>query len=72
MDNTTLLNIPVKYQTRVMYVDLDDDGWWIVLNDRWCWDYPGLHTIHEDTKSAALQCLRETKVCDCKECKGDV
>ncbi len=70
MDNTTSLKIPAKYQERVAYIDHDEDGWWIGLNDGWCWDYKGLHTIHEDSMAAVLGCLRETSVCDCcKECK---
>jgi len=67
MDNTTSLWIPKKYVDRVAYVDHDDDGWWIGLHDGWCCDI-ALHTIHEDTKSDVLQCLRNTILCTCSDC----
>jgi hypothetical protein len=63
------MKIPKKYSARVSYVDHDEDGWWIGLQDGWCWSDQGLHTIHEDTQAAALSCLAEIVPCKCEQCK---
>lgn len=66
------MRIPKKYEERVELFEHDEDGWWIYLNYGWCWDCKGLHIIHEDTQKEALRCLRQTKLCDCEECKQNV
>jgi len=60
MTNTTSIKIPKKYQDRVECVEHDQDGYWLYLYDGWNWGDRGLHTIHEDTQSEVLRCLRET------------
>ena len=60
--------IPQKYLDRIGYIDHDDDGYWIGLRDGWCWDSNGFHTIHEDTQAKALEALRDTDVCTCRDC----
>ena len=65
--------IKKKYQDRIEDIFHDDDGWWIYLKSGWFWDDYGLHIIHEDTKSEAIDCLKETKPCNCSVCqKGGV
>jgi len=70
MKNITSIKIPKKYQERVQELYYDSDGYWLHLNKGWHWDDYGLHTIHEDTKSRVLMCLRDTEPCDCDYCKG--
>lgn len=63
------MKIPKKYQKRILSIDYDSDGYWCILNDGWCWDFNGLHTIHEDTKTEVLKCIRNTEPCSCDMCK---
>lgn len=69
MINSTTIRVPEKYKGRIDEIFHDSDGYWCYLKHGWCWDDPGLHIIHEDTQKEVLRCIRETKRCNCIECK---
>lgn len=59
------MKVPAKYLERVAEVEDDrenENGWWIHLNDGWVCDTSAApHTIHEDTFSECLKCLRQSR-----------
>jgi hypothetical protein len=59
------VKIPAKYADRIEEIEDDreeDNGWWIYLKDGWvCETSSSCHTIHEDTITQCLKCLRQSR-----------
>jgi hypothetical protein len=47
------------------------DGYWAYTRPGWCWDDPGLHTIHEYTVRGMISAFGRIMPCDCNQCKID-
>lgn len=45
------------------------DGYWAYTRPGWCWDDPGLHTIHEYTVRDMLAAFGRIMPCDCQQCR---
>ncbi len=72
MKNNILIKVSKKYQSKIDIIEKDEDGYWAYLKRGFCFDDRGLHTIHEDTKTEILSCIREIKPCFCSSCiKGE-
>jgi hypothetical protein len=50
----------LKLVAHVLYVDHDEDGYWVALKESAKWDSESM--IHEDTESAVIDCLKMVEV----------